>query len=498
MTHNNKVLTVSYGTFSCTLEGFDNSFDTMKAIAEYFRDLAADDRYFGAEPPVPDAEMLTRIAARDNARQITTQVDDGRVVISAASDEAGAAVEIEGAEAVINKIAPVEATAAPLEDPKPEEPQAPLVDAEPRAAEIIAPEKPTPPPPAPDSIAAKLERIRAVVSKAGQTQEQAPYDEDEHADGLPSQTATQDLSAEIDPDADDIASILARFEAEEAPSRAARIVKVKRADLDAAIAEGHLEELEADAPQEKSLTVEEEDDLRRELAEVEAELTPSAPPTPARTEADVDRLMARADEQMDEPESARNRDAFAHLRAAVAAKNSEIGFDNRATDEAEVTSYRSDLDTVVKPRRPEEPTKDQRRPAPLKLVAEQRIDPADSGPPQSPVRPRRVTRDHAVSDLDAQSANSFADFAEDMGAHRLPDLLEAAAAYLAFVEERDQFSRPQLMDTIRQVQGTAFSREDGLRSFGQLLRAGKIEKIKAGQFSATGDIGFRPETRAAG
>ncbi|KAJ02395.1 hypothetical protein PM02_14405 [Sulfitobacter mediterraneus] len=680
MMSNNKILTVSYGTFSCTLEGFEDSFGTMKAIAEYFRDLASDDRYFGAEPPQPDAEMLARIAQKEMTRRVEAREQDGKIVLSAheqseaapapapAAIAAPAAAVVAAAPAVqlpqedvaVAEAPVVISTAAPadiadlqpaaqepapaaqdtavdtpdivpgqpdaeveaffaeadhadandtFEDQDTLSPSAPVaasarvatvaaaVSEDAEASDVLPTEEISSASVTPkeDSIAAKLQRIRAVVAQNEVAEEEADFLEDEHADAAQADEPVADVqdddevdsilsalsntdideddsfeddAAEVETaqdtaeddelasslsnlfdeedvkpaDADALADLAALADdveakaADEAKAPAARVIKVNRAELEAALQDtdqdadetaeypdedvSALDQIAPSKTDETALTPEDEQDLVAELSSLEAELeedtaapepADEAPaPTAARRilpsideddqSSDVNRLLAETDQQMDEPESATRRDAFAHLRAAVAAKKADVAMGQPETEDGDDDAYRSDLAEVVRPRRPSSEGRTKRpgdnRPAPLKLVAEQRIDvarPASEGP----VRPRRVA---AVADpVETPDGESFADYAAEMGATKLPELLEAAAAYMSFVEGRKQFSRPQLMTKVRQVSAEdGFSREDGLRSFGQLLRSGKIEKIKGGRFTVSDDIGYRPGERAAG
>ncbi|WP_187430234.1 hypothetical protein ROLI_008250 [Roseobacter fucihabitans] len=199
---------------------------------------------------------------------------------------------------------------------------------------------------------------------------------------------------------------------------------------------------------------------------------------------DFSRIMAQVDQHLREPEAAIRRNAFSHLRAAAAARSADhtIG---ETRDEGETTKpYRGDLAEAIPPlhraARTCKSTAQARAPV-LKLNAEQRVDmPPDAAPTAR------------VDYFDGTPAPSFADFAKHLGCCELPDFIEAAAAYLSFVEGHAHFSRSQLMTQVEQARVRDFSREEGLRAFGTLLRTRKIDKLSAGQFTAVDTTDFHP------
>ncbi|MDP3342583.1 hypothetical protein [Frigidibacter sp.] len=245
-------------------------------------------------------------------------------------------------------------------------------------------------------------------------------------------------------------------------------------------------------------------------------------------EAAVSRLIETANTRLEGSETRRRFSAIAHLKAAVAATVADRALQTQAAgtalvqdSEEAIDRYRDDLTKAVRPRRPGDASAQTARPgadrqqAPLVLVSEQRVDrpAATQAQEVGAIRPRRVTtstlrltemldtEDEAEDDVPAptpEEARSFADFADRLGANGLADLLEAAAAYTAAVEGRPHFSRPQIIKKVARLAEEAdYSREASLRSFGMLLREGKIQKVKRGQFAISDTSRFMSEARRA-
>lgn len=244
-------------------------------------------------------------------------------------------------------------------------------------------------------------------------------------------------------------------------------------------------------------------DLSAELAAIEKEIAarPRNEMTrhglPRSVEDAMSRIFMQTNRQLDEPEGRRHRDALAQLKAAVAATEAakQLGDRHRSRDVGE--AYRDDLGALET-----EGRKGSEGLPPLKLVKPEEDDEEASIPePRITSKPldvaaqrlRQIAATKDASD-EVEKSEDFVAFLEKQGVTELGDKLEAAAAYLAFVEGEAEFTRPQLMRLVQSASREEITREDGLRCFGRLLRQARFAKLNNGRFKVDDNTPFRPRT----
>lgn len=566
-----------------------NSFDMMKTVAEYFRDLAAEDRFFGAEPPKLDAEILGILEQRGKQLGINTrQSGDTSIVLTpsqsyedetseapsttvteptppistpalsinerldrmkaAATSDTGPAVYTEDEHATDvtpDHGATDEETFATTDMAAPSEETAERVDELPKIVDHIEFED------APEESPVETTTEETLIDPHdGDNVSETAAEEIEDEEPAVSEMASE---AEYDGEetaadtvfADDVLE-MDEFEAALTQNLMETVDEVEsRADPDVSVADYISDEFD-DTDEEEPEVAEDRVPLRLEQPVVEERIPlrkprvhvinvspapaadqteeeetgnimddddapqpvavrrPARPVAKTRREtsepvdtADVSRLMDETDLQMAKPESNRRRNALAHLRAAVAATiaDKSLGKDDKDSTEA----YRNDLAKAVRTRRPE--TSGVRKSVPLRLVAEQRInEPAAEAPEIAAPTPEVAVTDTHETQTEPVKTSDFADFgqfAAHVGTHSLEAKLEAAATYLSQIRGIDQFSRPQLLRTVK-LSGTEddFSREESLQHFAHMLRTGKFARKEDGLFEVTNEIGYQVMPKA--
>jgi hypothetical protein len=404
-----KILTVSYGTFSCTLEGFDEPFSTMKAIAEYFRDLAADDRYFGAEPPTPDAAMLHRIAEREINRRVDAKVEDNGVVLRAAEQGAAAKAPSQPPRASLGSANPAPAAPAPkaalYED---------LSDPTEEGRDRIS-----------ESVAAKLSRIRSAVDGARTSGEKtrppqnlaallAASDDSEAADTAEAdakakqeaEAAKAKAKAEADAKAKAEADAKAKQEAEAAKAKAEADAKAKQ-EAEAAKAKA-----EADAK------AKQEAEAAKAKADADAKAKQEAEAAKAKAEAD-----AKAKQEADAAKAKAEADAKAKQEADAAKAKAEA--EAKAKQDAEAAKAKAEAEAKAKQDAEE---------------AEAAVDDASFDVPEALVSTPEVTTSAATDDDDRLIASLTGRFADEDTAPsaRFDDDLEDEAAATTALSDDDR------------------------------------------------------------
>jgi|GEM_PF-3038642 len=476
-----KAMTVSYGTFSCTLEGFDDPFTTMQLVAEYFRKLSADDRYFGSEPLQPDASKLHQIAESANPNRINAEVTDNSIILRQAdivdvpskpeTDEIAVEETITDAPTETNTDdaaatfssrrqpadPPVVKTEAPVEDvqeavetvvdtPKEtvsDKPADALSSAEQFIADAVAQDAPVSKDLAPKDIAAALDEN---INDTTTADELAPSLEEE----IPSETVSEAVQALQSDESIDrwLETANEKMATPEHVSKANALERLKAAV--AATEAERANRLETVVPEVVETGEERRDNtitFRRELAKVrkayEAETS----------------VFSR-------PKSRKAATKTNGTRPLVLDMGQRIDRSEKAQDTAQ---KKSALTLVSDQDAPAEKPKHTAK-------AEVKVEKAQPAPEADPIED--IIPAAQTSDLP-----SFEDFSRMMGASTLIELLEASAAYMTLVLGKERYTEKQISANLPPHIKRIVKEDERVGTLHQLNKRGYMEAGQDGSFT---------------
>ncbi len=391
----------------------------MKAIAEYFRDLAADDRYFGAEPPTPDTEMLHQIAERTIQRRVAAELADNGVILrqteasqQPAPEARALAVEMPTAERREEQSPAPKADVMSSVSDVPAAPQQSPVRAA-VASTIAAPEHG-----GGDTVAEKLQRIRAVVARENAAP--APYSEDQHAEGLGA-TGFEDLEEDVPSALFDTpldTGFDAGFEEEDEDALNAVMAGLTEADAADGVAEEDTDIADDPVVEDVAEVITDDKDVEAQESEVEVSEAEATDEVEAEATEEVEAEVAEVEDDV-ETDEAVEAEAVQDAEPEAEDDTAEVVAEIEASDDATV----EDDDTEANALR--------------EAVAED--DATDTAPEEIETlrtKPRRriVVQKISRADMEAARAAKEAELPPELEAELMAELAEVEAE-VAPVEE---------------------------------------------------------------
>ncbi len=524
-----KKLTVSFGAFSCTLSGFDDPFPVMRQVVDYFQQLSQTDPSFGAHPERPDTEELRRIAEKTSGLTVGAEMHGDEVILSSAEEED---VEAFAEEPSVEQSVGVENTAEI--DPSNETAVAHQPAAEEIQATTMLCET------ADDLDRGELGSGESVANADAPT-------EQPNQDAFFEQIDITDFDDEVfdNIDAEDIYAPTPLVANNTLPTEQPQ---VKETYAEEGV---RFEDADTSTEDQPSETIAETPAVEANPLEVwEAEFEAEDPTTDLEVPAELDAVPFVEDNKVDDNDLSFDEHVAAEKKALerilAATKTTpeldpenpltsvaqEIATPNTAPDQRELptqTNYANETMTLGfgnevsldATRDISSDTVDVRaKPDPAKAMAAMGVFGEESDEdfdweaelptetshkadtqPETEVAPLLLTpSDQVAQPTEPAISGATVDFNQEdprddlrkfasaTGAASLTELLDASAAYSTLVRGRPSFSRGEVLDLLDQFSDEdGFSQEARIKTFGSLLRGGRIQPIDNGKYEMTND-----------